>query len=130
MVNSIYIGKVIYDELTSNSALTESVGTKIYPLIAEQTTTYPFIVYNRDSITNKTYTKDGYCEDTVSFTVNCVSTDYSQGLDIANEVRKTLEKIRIDDERMTIYNCRINSIDESYTDNAYVQTLSFNCTIE
>lgn len=130
MVNSIFIGKVIYNILSTNSLLTPLVGNKIYPLVAEQTTEYPFIVYFRDNITNKTYTKDGYCEDLVTFTINCVSTDYSEGLEIANEVRKCLEKRKIESEYMTIFNCRINSIDESFTDNAYVQTLSFTCTIE
>ena len=130
MVNSIYIGKVVFSELSKNQTLSELVGDRIFPLIAEQTTNYPFIVYYRDSIINKTYTKDGYCQDTVNFTVNCVATDYSEVLDIANEVRKTLEKQKIENENMTIYNCRVNTIDESFTDNAYVQTLSFNCTIE
>lgn len=130
MVNSIFIGKVIYSELIKNQNLTKFVDNRIFPLIAEQTTNYPFVIYYRDSIVNKTFTKDGYCQDTVNFSVNCVATDYSEVLEIANEVRKTLEKQKIVNEYMTIFNCRINTIDESFTDNAYVQMLSFTCTVE
>lgn len=131
MVNSIKIGKVIYSLLSaSGSTLQSYVGNRIYPLIAEQTTTFPFLVYYRTNITSNTSNKDGIYSDTVSFTVSCVATEYSDSIEIANEVRKTLEKRKITDELMTIYNCHITSIDESFTENAYVQTLQFECDVE
>lgn len=131
MVNSIKIGKVIYSLLSvSGTTLFEYVGNRIYPLIAEQTTNYPFIVYYRTNISTNNYNKDGICSDAVGFTVVVVSNDYSDSIEIANEVRKTLEKKKIVDELMTIYNCHIVNVDESFNDNAYVQTLQFECEVE
>ena len=126
MVNSIKIGKVLFQTLKSNEELKKMVGGKIFPLIAEQTTTYPFVIYYRTNITSTIRNKDGFNQDEVSFTVVAVDTDYSKTLDIANEIRKSLEKKRIiTTENMIISDSHLVGIDESYEDNAYVQRLNF-----
>ena len=129
MVNSILIGKVIYNKLATNSDITDIVGNKIFPLIAEQTTNYPFIVYYRTNIISLISNKDGFNEDSVNFTVSCVSADYSESIDLANNVRKSLEKRKIDTNDMILNNVHLIGIDESFEDNAYVQRLNFECTI-
>ena len=48
-----------------------------------------------------------------------------QEVDIASIVRNTLEDKRIGD----IQSIKLESADEDYIDDAYVQTLSFNLTI-
>lgn len=129
MVNSILIGKVLYQKLKENKNLTKLVGEKIFPLIAEQTTTYPFCIYYRTNITSIISNKDGLNEDSVSFTLVAGSTSYSQSLEIANELRRSLESKRIISEDMIITDSHITGIDESYEDNAYVQRLNFECTV-
>lgn len=44
---SLQIGKAIYHLLSKDSRIKEKVGSKIYPLIVEESTTFPFIVYKR-----------------------------------------------------------------------------------
>lgn len=129
MTNSLLIGKTIYNILSANTELTAMVGNKIYPLIAEQSTTYPFVIYYRDNVSVNRVSKDGYGEDEVNFTVVCVSDNYSQSVDIANTVRKVLEKQRINGQDITITNSHIVSVDESWADNAFVQRLTFICTV-
>lgn len=125
MVNSILIGKTIYKLLTDSDELKKYVDNKIYPLIADDGVTFPFIIYYRTSIRN-TVCKDGYYEDEVSFSIIAVSNSYIQSLVIANIIRSIFEKKKLTD---TIYNCTVEDIDEDYRDNAYVQQLDFNCKI-
>ena len=43
-MDSLKVGKEIYSLLNGNDSLTGVVGSKIYPIIVEKETTYPFIV--------------------------------------------------------------------------------------
>lgn len=129
MVNSLLIGKTIYNCMNTNEDLNKIVKNKIYPLVADQSTTFPFVVYYRTNIMSSNYTKDGYGEDEVEFTVIGVSDKYNVSCDIANEIRKVFEKKKIDGENLTITNCRLVGVDESWEENAYVQRLNFLCTV-
>lgn len=92
MIDSILIGKVIYSKLFENQTIQEVIADRIYPVIAEQTTNYPFIIYYRNSVVNTIFNKDGSVEDNVEFTVTVVSTKYNESADLANEIRKIFEK--------------------------------------
>lgn len=129
MTNSILIGKVIYNTLIEDDVIQSYVGSRVFPLVAEQSTTFPFIVYYRNGVQNTNYTKDGYSEDSVEFTVIAVSNKYDSSLMIANQIRKVLEKKKITSEDMVITNIRLVDIDESWSDNSYIQTLNFLCTV-
>ncbi len=126
MTNSILIGKYISKSLLSDEKITSFVENKVYPLIAIEDTTYPFIVYTRDNISNVNRTKDGYAEDLVSFTINIVSNTYTNSIEIANEVRRNIESLRVKSAD-NICDCYMQSIDESYYENAFIQTLTFEC---
>lgn len=123
MTNSIMIGKVIYQKLK------DLAGGRIYPVVAEQSTVYPFVVYYRTAVQNTNYNKDGYSEDAVSFTVCVVSDKYNESCTLAHQVRERLECQRIKGNGMVITSIRITGIDESYEDNAYVQRLNFECIV-
>lgn len=123
-MDSLKVGKEIYSLLNGSSLLTNIVGSKIYPIIVEKETTYPFIVYKRSNIIPN-YTKDFHFKDEVIIDVICVSNDYSESVDIASIVRDILE-----DKRFTgIESIKLESADEDFMDDAYIQTLSFNLTI-
>lgn len=126
-MNSIKINKVIYKLLHNNNVLKDMVKDSIYPLIANENTTFPFIVFSRKSI-NTTYTKDIAVEDKITVDVVCVSDNYTESINIANEVRKTLENIRYQDTEFYITESRVISIEEYTQDNSFVQTLSFQIT--
>ena len=127
MTNSILINKYIYSKLSNSNELKKYVDSKIYPLVAENTTTFPFVTYYRDNISPISFTKDGYCQDEVYFTINVVSDHYTQTLEIANIIRKLMEGLRGDDN---IYDCHMTNIDENFVENSYVQTLQFKCKFE
>ena len=129
MVNSILIGKLIYKLLHNDNNITNYVGTQIYPLVAEFDTKFPFITYTRDSV-NSISCKDGYYEDNVTFSINIVSSNYLESLEIANIVRQIFEKNKIINDDITLFNVTLSSINEEYNNDAYVQTLTFNCTAQ
>lgn len=123
-MDSLKVGKVIFSLLNGNSDLTAFVNNKIYPIIVEKETTFPFIVYKRNNVIPD-YTKDFHFKDNVIIDIICVSTNYAESIEIAGIVRNILEDKRYDD----IQSIKLESADEDYIDDAYVQTLSFNLTI-
>lgn len=123
-MKSLEVGKEIYSLLNGDSRLTTLVGNKIYPIIVEKETNYPFIVYKRSNIIPD-YTKDFHLKDNVIIDIICVSNDYANGIEIAEIVRDILEDKRTND----IQSIKLESADEDYIDDAFVQTLSFNLTI-
>ena len=125
MVDSILIGKTIFKLLSDSAELKKYVNKKIYPLIADDGVTYPFIIYYRTSIRN-IVCKDGYYEDEVGFSILVVSNSYIESLEIANIVRSIFEKNKLTD---TIYNCKVEDIDEDYNNNAYIQEIDFTCKV-
>jgi hypothetical protein len=129
-MDSLKVGKEIYSLLNGNDSLTGVVGSKIYPIIVEKETTYPFIVYKRSNII-PSYTKDFHFKDEVIIDIICVSDDYSESVDIASMVRDILEDKRFADFNIfsDIVGINLYSADDDFIDDAYVQTLSFNLII-
>lgn len=123
-MNSLKVGKEIYSHLKENKSLTDIVGNKIYPIIVEKDTNYPFIVYKRSNVIPD-YTKDYHFKDYVIVDIICVSNHYVESVEIATLVRESLEDKRIGD----INSIRLESADEDFIDDAYIQTLTFNLTI-
>ena len=123
-MNSLKVGKEIYSHLKENKSLTDIVGNKIYPIIVEKDTNYPFIVYKRSNVIPE-YTKDYHFKDYVIVDIICVSNHYVESVEIASLVRESLEDKRIGD----INSIRLESADEDFIDDAYIQTLTFNLTI-
>ncbi len=96
-MKSIEIGKFIYSILSTDSRLATLVGNKIFPLIVENETTYPFIVYKRSDVQSN-YTKDIHLSDDVYIDIVCVSENYLSGLKIAGIIIELLENKRFKDK--------------------------------
>lgn len=131
MDNSLKIGKYIAKKLSENEdiktfGITDS--SKIWPIVANTNTKYPYIVYQRTSLLPE-YTKDGCLYNTVSVEIKIVSDNYIKSLDIANKVREIFEKKQYKSDDLSIKNCEINSVQEDFIEDAYVQTIDFNFTI-
>ncbi len=91
---SLQVGKAIYNILQSNENVTNYVGKKIYPLITDSNTTFPFIVYKRTGI-QPADTKDRfiYKEDT-ALEIVVASDKYDISVEIADCIRKALQGIK------------------------------------
>lgn len=129
MDNSLLIGKYIYKLLSEDEVLTQIVTPKkIFPLVANAETTYPFIVYARTGL-NVAYCKDGVTENTVEMQVIAVSDKYVESLEVANQIRRILELKRFKDGDVFIRDCRLSSVYEEYIENAFVQKMIFTINI-
>lgn len=124
MESSISVIKHIFRILSSDNTLNEMVGNKIFPIIAENDITFPFILVTRTSITPITF-KTGVAVDKVTFQVVIEDVDYFRTVNIAERVRELLE-LRHSDyfKRIEFSNCY-----EDFMNDAYQQKLQFSAMI-
>ncbi len=124
-MTGIQIGKAIYQILSSNSGLTASVGTNIFPLIATQDVTFPFVVYKRTSFI-PSYTKDKYSvTDSVNVQIVIASEKYSQSCEIADLINAQIVGITGNIAGLFIDNIQLTDADEDYQQDTYIQTLTY-----
>ena len=120
MESSISVIKHIFRILSSDKTLNEMVGNKIFPIIAENDITFPFILVTRTSITPITF-KTGVAVAKVTFQVVIEDVDYFRTVNIAERVRELLE-LRHSDyfKRIEFSKCY-----EDFMNDTYRQTLQF-----
>ena len=121
---SISVNKYIYQLLITDEKLKELVGNKIYPLIAEESVTYPFIIFTKENAFAN-YTKDLLTYDTVNISVAIAAVNYFQTVQIAERVRQILENYRDD----YFYNILLDNVTEDYVEDSYIQQLQFSAKI-
>ena len=120
-MTSIEIGKKVYQILKINDELVNIVGDKIYPLVAESDTSYPFVVFKRTGITPE-YSKDWLTMESVSVEIVCASDKYFQSVDMANIIREEMDGLRGGE----ILETKVDYITEDFIDDAYIQRIGFN----
>jgi len=121
---SISVNKYIYQLLITDDKLKELVGNKIYPLVAEESVTYPFIIFTKENAFAN-YTKDLLTYDTVNISVAIAAVNYFQTVQIAERVRQILENYRDD----YFYNILLDNVTEDYVEDTYIQQLQFSAKI-
>lgn len=88
------IESVIYDRLTGYSGLSALVSNRVYPNVAPQNVTVPFVTYRRVSAERQS----GFGEDigivTSRFQFDMYATAYSAVRAIAEQVRGALQRYR------------------------------------
>ena len=130
MDNSILVGKHIRNILVGDETLSQYLQSgQITALVANENTTFPFIVFSRTGLT-PSYTKDGLLESNITFEIVCVSTDYVESLEIANIVRNLLECKCYTDEEIYIKQIILSAVNEDYMYDAYVQRLTFSMVVQ
>lgn len=123
---SLQIGKAIYQLLSENTAVTDRVQNKIYPLIADTGTTFPFIIYKRTGI-EPSDSKDRfiYNEDTYVDVV-IASDKYNESIEIADLVKVALQGKKGNYSNIEVYDIRMTDADEDYIEDTFIQNLTFN----
>lgn len=121
----ISIAKDLRPILLSKENLTAMVGDNIFPLYAPEDTTGDFILYQRTkggSYVTQMSVSAEWCE----VTFNVVSGGYGKGIDIAEELRKALQDVYIDDDQLVMSDSREEIVGEGNVVK-YVQILVFTC---
>lgn len=110
------IGKEI-NRLLKNNVL--ALDDKIFPLVANPKTTFPFLVYRRIGYTPRN-NKD-YVGEMVTLEMNIATETYNEGVEIANQVADTLERKNTD----LIENINLVNVSEIYLEDTFIQNLQF-----
>ena len=126
MISSLQIGKVIYT-LLDVDFIHKAVGNKIYPLIADTTTTFPFIMYRRTGLipeNNKDRTNEYVlCE------VFVITDNYKESVEIAELVRVALEHKSGLIAGIDVEDIVLEDGSEEYIENSFLQNLNFKITL-
>lgn len=130
-MDSLEIGKVIATYLTENKELNAIINNKVFPIVADQGTTYPFVVYKRSSLQTAS-SKDRYNYSEVAYVEMVVaSKSYRQSVEIATKIRDVLDKKRGVLDDININEIRLENAYEDYMSDTdvFVQYLTFRIEI-
>lgn len=127
---SLLISKHIYEELSNSDALVKLVENKIYTISTKTETSFPFIVYKRNSLVPN-YTKDRYgTGDNVSVEIIIASDNYLNSVIVAAEVRKALEGKRGSYDEFNVTDSKLDVASEDYIESTFIQRLVFSFETE
>ena len=111
------IGKKINGILTN--ANINGINNKVFPLIANANTTFPFIVYRRNYF-RPSSNKD-YSDEIVGIEIVVASTKYEEGIDMANQAADTLQAYSDNDiERIKVTNTYEDFIEDTFIQHIHV----------
>jgi hypothetical protein len=127
-MESLEIGRIVKNILSQDTQLSRQIGTKIFPLVADKGTSFPFIVYRRDGVTPSS-NKDSLVYDvTVRMSLIIASSDYKQGLDLLSRTIDTLLQELPKETSCT--DIEILDTSEEYRDDTFLQLLSIGINIK
>ena len=122
------ISEHIYKTLRADSAVTDIVGNKMYPIGAKNEVQAPFLVYTRDSV-DVGYDKAGRKYADVRATVSCVAGSNDQALALAEAVIAALDKKIAVYNGFTVLDAIFTDATEGYSDDVFIQEVTFKFTI-
>lgn len=123
---SLQVGKAIYNILSNDAKIIDSVEHKIYPLIADTGTTFPFIVYRRTGI-EPSDSKDRFIYSENTYVEVVIASDkYNESIEIADLVKDALQGRKGNYSGINIHDIRMTNADEDYIEDTFIQNLTFN----
>lgn len=120
-MTGLEVGKAIYKILE---------GIKnVYPLVADQGTEYPFIVYRRVNLSHAN-TKDRFnYQELATVEVIVASNSYTESIELAKQVMYRLEHTRGLYNEISINEIKMVGAEEDYIEDAFIQKLTFDIEI-
>tara|TARA_Y100000401_G_scaffold39957_1_gene30354 strand:- start:752 stop:1153 length:402 start_codon:yes stop_codon:yes gene_type:complete len=127
-------GLAISSLLRTDSDVFALVSTRVYPVVAKDSTAFPFIIYDVES-ESPTQDKDGVStldEDFV--TVSAYSKTYSEAADLARKIRTALDRKTGTYGGIKVQSIQYNGYNDLFDDNAsndgvYRKSLDFKIRI-
>lgn len=118
----------IIREMLLNDADVKQRTNKIFPVVISKAE-LPYILYRRAALQHNP-TKAGLPgADTVTMEVFCYTASYADGVELAEAVRKALDYAQGEKDGLIMRSCTLVDSEEDFTDDAFVQCLSFNVNI-
>ena len=123
-MDSLEIGKVLIAAIQSDEAHSSQLGGRVFPLVAEEGTAFPFAIYRRSSLLLSS-TKDGLSEGTAYVEIAIATERYGDGITIAKRVKDILSSTRGVYSGIDVDDISLTDSSEEYAANAFVQNLTF-----
>ena len=116
MKNRLRIGDAIYTILKDFK--------NVYPVKADEGTTFPFMIYRRVSGYSQS-SKDGIYSSIANIEVNIVAQSNEESIELAEKVLQKLEAARGPIAGFDIWSIRMIDSNESWIENSFIQCLKF-----
>lgn len=117
-------GIVIYSALREE--LADKV-TKVFPVVTSEAC-LPYVCYNRERLDTLPH-KASSSADTAVISISVFAATYSESVELAEAVRSALDFKALSSNGLTIRYCQLVDAKETWTDDAYVQTLDFSVKV-
>ena len=122
------ISKHIHSVLNADETVSGLIAGRIYPLGTKTDTEFPFVVYERDSV-SPTYTKDGMAYVRSYCTILCAGETHAESLALANAVVAALDGATASYDGFDVTRAAATGAGESYVSGAFIQEVEFSYTI-
>ena len=118
------IGKELTSILLNNEDVTNVLDNKIFPLVANAGTTFPFLVYRRSGF--RTEGNKDYSDEIVTVELAILSQKYEESVNAADIIADAVDR----KETNIIDDIRIVNIYEDYSEDTYIQKISIDIYIK
>lgn len=112
----IKVGKTLKDLLLSDNTVSELLTGKIFPIVAVEGTTFPFLVYRRSGY--RPASNKDLEDEIVSVEINILSDKYENSVDVADAVLTGLHGSNEEIDRV-----KIMGTSESFSSDIYIQRI-------
>lgn len=114
-------GTAVYEVLSER--LADKV-TKVFPVVTDEAV-LPYVCYHREAL-ETAVAKHAQSADTATIVVDCYAATYNGSVALAEAVREALDNVSITTSAgVTVRSSYLVDAAESWTDDAYLQSLSF-----
>jgi hypothetical protein len=110
----------VYESLKNCFYGNDLIDNRIYPIVAETSALFPFILYQRNDVDFQFITKDNSIND-LTFTITIVSDTYMQLLELLDILYQYYQLAHFTDENI---NTKVISSSENYIDGAFAVNLT------
>lgn len=118
------VGKDLTAILLADSTVHNLVGDKVFPLVANAGTTFPFIVYRRNNY--RPFSNKDYTDEAADIEIAILSDNYIDSVHVADAVGNALNE----KETETIDEIEITNASEEYNSDTYIQKINIRITIK
>ena len=102
---------------------------KVYPLVADEGTTFPFVVYRRRGLTPSS-TKDRYnYKESAIVEIIVASNSYPESINLAEQIKDKMEHTRGIFNGVNVGEITLMNADEDYLEDTFIQIMNFNIEI-
>lgn len=123
---SLSAGEIIREILSSDPEVAARTN-KIFP-VAVDNADLPYVLYRRVQL-EQVPVKDRRGADTVGIEIMCYTSQYTEGVELAEAVRAALDGRQAGQDGLRMRSCFLSDSEEAWQDDAYVQQLIFTVKI-